>query len=91
MKTLRMKVMVANEYNLVSKYEALRFTWQMGKHEFPIDIRVLPMGSYVLVLEVDWLAALDLPLLTLLNSQLYSNRQGIKWFCMGIVNQKSIY
>lgn len=56
--TIPMKVMVANGNHLISKYENPHFTWKIGKHEFHTPIRTFPMGSYDLVLGVDWLGTL---------------------------------
>lgn len=59
-KTHPMKVQVANGNHLVSQFECAGFTWKMGDMEFQTAVRTLPMGSYDLVLGVDWLGALGL-------------------------------
>nr|XP_017233486.1 PREDICTED: uncharacterized protein LOC108207560 [Daucus carota subsp. sativus] len=57
-KTKPMKVMVANGNQLVSHYECQGFSWNIGKHKFQTPVKTLPMGSYDLVLGVDWLGSL---------------------------------
>ncbi|XP_017241605.1 uncharacterized protein LOC135152094 [Daucus carota subsp. sativus] len=57
-KTKPLKVMVANGNQLVSHYECQGFSWNIGKYRFNTPVKTLPMGSYDLVLGVDWLGSL---------------------------------
>lgn len=57
-KTPPMKVLVANGNQLISQYECNKFSWQIGNHHFQTSVKTLPMGSYDLVLGVDWLGSL---------------------------------
>lgn len=56
--TLPMQVLVANGNHLTSKHECADFTWMIGDQNFHTSIRTLLMGSYDLVLGVDWLGSL---------------------------------
>lgn len=56
--TAPMQVLVANGNHLISKHECADFKWKVGEHEFQTTIRTLPLGSYDLVLGVDWLGSL---------------------------------
>lgn len=53
-----MQVLVANGNHLTSKHEFVEFSWKVGEQEFQTSIRTLPLGSYDLVLGVDWLGSL---------------------------------
>ena len=56
--TTPMQVMVANGNHLISKHECTGFSWKIGDQYFQRSVRTLPLGSYDLVLGVDWLGSL---------------------------------
>lgn len=43
-----------------SQYECKDFKWKVGECEFQTPVRTLSLGSYDLVLGVDWLGSLGL-------------------------------
>lgn len=52
------RVTVANGNQLLTNFICPEFKWEMNKKRFQAQLRVLPLGSYDVVLGVDWLGSL---------------------------------
>lgn len=48
-------VTVVDGRKIFSSNRSLGFTWKIQEHSFTLDVRLLPLGGFVMILGVDWM------------------------------------
>lgn len=52
-------IKVANEQELKCTAMCQNFEWKMQQQDFKVDMYLLPLGSFEIILEIQWLRTLD--------------------------------